>query len=334
MKKKFWVHIDPFEKKYVTAALESGAEAVWVADEFVDEVKKLAKIDVIGHKKGDLIIGKDVEVVKITKKEDEEKVVKLKGKIPTIIENVDWTIIPLENLISKTTNLIQTVDSPKEAKLALETMEKGADGVLLVPNSVNDIKEVGDYVRRVGLEKLNLVKAKITGTKPVAMSDRCCVDTTSILPPGHGLLVGDSSKAFFLVHNENVQSPYCEARPFRVNAGAVHAYVKLPNNKTKYLCEIGAGDEVLISDPKGNTEVVAVGRNKIEKRPMMLVEAEHDGNKISLVMQNAETIRLTTPNGKPASVTNLKKGDEVLAYISGGAGRHFGEEVKETIKEK
>lgn len=334
MKKLFWVKIDPFDKKLLVAALESGADAVWVADNKVEDAKALAKITVIGEKKGDLLFGKDVEKVKITKKEDEEKIVKLKGKIPVIIENVDWTIIPLENLISKTTNLIQSAKSPKEAKLALETMEKGADGVLLIPSSVNDIKETGDIVRKAGLEKITLQKAKITQTKQVAMSDRCCVDTSSILPAGDGLLVGNSSKAFFLVYNENVQSPYCDARPFRINAGAVHAYVKLPNNKTKYLCELTAGDEVLIVNPKGESSVAAVGRVKIEKRPMILVEAELNGEKISLVMQNAETIRLTSPAGKPLSVTKLEKGDEVLVYLSDGLGRHFGEEVKETIKEK
>jgi len=38
--------------------------------------------------------------------------------------NKDRTIIPLENLLSKTTNLIQTVTTAEQAKLALTTMEK------------------------------------------------------------------------------------------------------------------------------------------------------------------------------------------------------------------
>lgn len=334
MKKIFWIKIDPFDKKMVTAALESGVDAVWVPDDKIEETKSLAKITVIGEKKGDLQLGKDFDLVKITKKEDEDKVIKYKGKIPVIIENLDWTIIPLENLISKTSNLIQSVKTPEEAKLALETMEKGADGVLLIPQSVNDIKEIGEIISKAGLEKPNLQTAKIIQTKQVAMSDRCCIDTTSMLQPGEGLLVGNTSKSFFLVYNENVQSPYCDARPFRVNAGAVHAYVKMPNNKTKYLCELSAGDEVLTVNPQGETAVVAVGRVKIEKRPMMLIEAKVNNETVSLIMQNAETIRLTSPEGKPISVTKLKKGDEVLVFVSDGKGRHFGEEVKETIKEK
>jgi 3-dehydroquinate synthase II len=60
---------------------------------------------------------------------------------------------------------------------------------------------------------------------------------------------------------------------------------------------------------------------------------EHNGRKISLILQNAETIRLTSPDGSPISVTRLDAGDEVLAYIE-ESGRHFGVEIDETIVEK
>ena len=66
---------------------------------------------------------------------------------------------------------------------------------------------------------------------------------------------------------------------------------------------------------------------------MMLVEAKAGKSKVSLVMQNAETIRLTKPDGKPISIVKLKKGSEVLVYLE-EAGRHFGMKVKETITEK
>lgn len=334
MKKLFWIDLRKYEKKFLTAAVEAGAEAILLPDGKSAEVKKVAKVTTIAAD-GDLKPGKDVAIVRITKKADEEEVTKLKGTIPAIIENIDWTIIPLENLISKTTNLIQNVASPKEAKLALETMERGADGVILTPHSVNDIIETGRLVREMGAEHFKLEKVKIIDVKPVAMSDRCMVDSTSLLPPGVGMLVGDTGKAMFLVHNENVESPYCAPRPFRVNAGAVHAYIRLPNNKTKYLCELSAGDEVIAVDPAGNSCVVAIGRNKIERRPMLLVSAESkDKKRVSLVMQNAETIRLTSPEGNPISVTTIKPGDEVLAFFTEATGRHFGEAVKETITEK
>lgn len=338
--KIFWVKIDPFNKELVTTALESGADAIQVPKGYSNQVHELGKIKTIAED-GDLVIGQDVQIVKINVKEDEEKVVAVRGKIPTIIQNkaneegrADWTIIPLENLISKTTNLIQTVRTAEQAKIALTTMEKGADGILLETNDFQEIKATAKIIRESNNEKLNLVEVEIIGTEPVAISDRCCIDTGSILPPGKGILAGDTSSAMFLVYNENVLSPYCDPRPFRVNVGAVHAYVRVPNNKTKYLMELKSGSEVLVVDKDGNTEVAVVGRNKIEKRPMMLVRAKtKEGREVSLIMQNAETIRLTSPEGNPLSITHLKQGDKVLAYFE-DAGRHFGIQVKETIQER
>ncbi|PIP27461.1 MAG: 3-dehydroquinate synthase II, partial [Candidatus Moranbacteria bacterium CG23_combo_of_CG06-09_8_20_14_all_39_10] len=66
---------------------------------------------------------------------------------------------------------------------------------------------------------------------------------------------------------------------------------------------------------------------------MLLVRTLYKNKEISLVMQNAETIRLTSLSGKPISVTKLKKDDKILAYLQ-EAGRHFGVKVKESIKEK
>lgn len=65
-----------------------------------------------------------------------------------------------------------------------------------------------------------------------------------------------------------------------------------------------------------------VGRVKIERRPMILVEAEVNGRSLSLIVQNAETVRLVS-NGGSKSVSELKAGDEVLVRVEDG-GRHFG----------
>lgn len=332
MKKRFWVSADPFDESIVTAAIEAGADAVLVPEGMSTRAKRLGMIETIAAD-GDLRLGQDVSRVRITGKEDEAAV---DGRLPTIIENEDWTIIPLENLLSKHRgNLIQTVATAEEAKLALEVMECGADGILLTARDPSEVKRTGEMVERANAERLTLVPVKIVGRKPVAMSDRCCVDTTTLLPPGVGLLVGNTASAMFLVHNENVPSPYCDARPFRVNAGAVHAYVRLPGNRTAYLSELSSGDEVLACDPEGNGRVVAIGRNKIERRPMLLVRAEDDnGRQASLVLQNAETVRLTRPDGSPASVTQLENGEGVMAAFFEPVGRHFGQPIQETISER
>ena len=332
MKKIFWIKIKEFDRKIVSTAIESGVDGIYCPSGVSAQIKSLGIIKTLAPD-GDLKPDKDFKEITIEKKEDEGKAEKLKGRIPVIIKNKDWTIIPLENLISKTSNIIQSVSNAAEAKLALETMEKGSDGIILDNPSALEVKNTAKIVQEAEKEKLALVKAKIVEIKALGISDRVCVDTASILPPGQGMLVGDSSSAFFLVHNENVVSPYCDPRPFRVNAGGVHAYVRLPNDRTKYLMELSSGDEIEIVDPSGSTSVATVGRVKIERRPMMLVTASYRQKKFTLLMQNAETIRLTSPEGKPLSITKLKKGNEVLAFLEEG-GRHFGTKVKETIREK
>jgi 3-dehydroquinate synthase II len=147
------------------------------------------------------------------------------------------------------------------------------------------------------------------------------------------MLVGNASSALFLVHAESIENPYVAARPFRVNAGAVHAYTRVPGGRTRYLSELAAGDPVLIIDFKGNAATGIVGRLKIEKRPLMLVKARIGDKEITTILQNAETIRLTSPEGAPMSVVNLRPGDQVLVAVE-ESGRHFGMKIDETITEK
>ena len=146
--------------------------------------------------------------------------------------------------------------------------------------------------------------------------------------------MGNSSGALFLVHAESMDNPYVAPRPFRVNAGPVHAYTRVPGGKTRYLSELAAGDPVLIADYHGQRPGRrSVGRLKIEKRPLMLVTATVGDQEITTILQNAETIRLTDPDGNPVSVVSLKPGDKVLVAME-AAGRHFGMQIEETIMER
>ncbi|MEE8400683.1 MAG: 3-dehydroquinate synthase II, partial [Candidatus Hydrothermarchaeaceae archaeon] len=100
-----------------------------------------------------------------------------------------------------------------------------------------------------------------------------------------------------------------------------------------YLSELKAGDEVLAIDKNGSTRSVVVGRVKIEKRPLMLLEAKCKGKLYKTLLQNAETITLLNEKGKPVSISKLKKGDGILIYTKDVA-RHFGMEVEESIIER
>ena len=335
--KKLWVNAVPYEKWLITAALESGAEAVVVPDGKTSSVQQLGRIKTVA-KDGDIRPGVDVVFVDVAAKQDEDKAAAIAtGKI-VVLRMLDWTIIPIENLLAKRgKNIIVQVTNSAQAKLMVEILEKGVDGVLLNTTDVNEIKKTAEILQGVG-DKIELSIATITNVKQLGMGDRSCLDTCTQMAPGEGMLVGNTASGFFLVHSESIENPYVAARPFRVNAGAVHAYTLSPGGGTKYLADLKAGDEVLIVDFKGKGQLAYLGRNKIEKRPMMLIEAEAEGVGITLVLQNAETIRLVTPDGKPVSITTLKTGDKVLGHVEkggpGGAGRHFGMKVEETLIER
>ncbi|GGJ10951.1 3-dehydroquinate synthase II [Halobellus salinus] len=253
----------------------------------------------------------------------------------TIVIGDDWTIIPLENLIARIgeeTDLIAGVTSAEEAETAFETLEIGADGVLLDSDDPDEIRRTVEVRDNAERETLDLQWATVTDVERAGMADRVCVDTGSLMEHDEGMLVGSMGRGLFFVHAETAESPYVASRPFRVNAGAVHAYARTPGGGTTYLSGLGSGDEVQVVDSEGGTREAVVGRVKIEKRPMFRVEAEIDGDRVETLLQNAETIKIHTREGRTA-VTDLEAGDEVLLFYERTA-RHFGEAVEESIIEK
>lgn len=370
-RKSLWVRADwadPWAKKqnFVTAALEAGAEAVLVLPEEAKAARAIGALNIVASEPAEDV---DIVMLSTNSAREVEKAInsaqnlKQQGKRAAIFVEVadkateqaamkagkaadflivvgkDWKIIPLENLIAELhrggAKIIAGVKDADEARTAVQTLEIGADGVLLDPREkgVGEIKKTGEVLEKLAAEKLELVPARVVAIRPVGMGDRACVDTCSTMRLGEGMLVGSQASGTFLVHSETLPSEFVGPRPFRVNAGAVHAYIRLPGGKTKYMSELGAGDEVLIVNAKGEASTAVVGRVKIERRPLLLVEAEREGQVFKTLLQNAETINLVGRDGAPISVTKLKPGDEVLLHIERG-GRHFGVKVEETVVER
>ncbi len=327
--KQFWVDIRPWRKDLATTAIESGADALVVDD--AERVRELGRVTAVAEN-GDLVPGKDVFEVDILDKEAEEEALRLSRTGYVIVRTGDWTVIPLENLVAQSDRIIATVTNADEAAVALNALERGTAGILLTTDDPAEIRRVADVIAGLGAEVI-LMPFEVTRIVPVGMGDRVCVDTCSLLADGEGMLVGNTSSAFLMVHPETLENPYVAPRPFRVNAGAVHAYTLLPDGKTAYLTDLAAGDKVLIAGHTGATHDAVVGRVKIERRPLLLVEAEAGDAKVSLVLQNAETIRLVAEDGGAISVARLAVGDRVLGSVAEG-GRHFGIAVAETILEK
>ncbi|MFA7562757.1 MAG: 3-dehydroquinate synthase II [Methanoculleus sp.] len=327
--KQFWVSVRPWKKELATTAIESGADALAVDD--AGRVRELGRVAAIAEN-GDLVPGKDLFEVEITDKEAEEEALRLSREGYVVVRTRDWTIIPLENLVAQSDRIIAAVGCADEAKIALTVLERGTAGILLSTDDPAEVRRVAKVIAGAG-EEVSLVPFEVTRIVPVGMGDRVCVDTCSILGDGEGMLVGNTSSAFLMVHPETLENPYVAPRPFRVNAGAVHAYILLPGGKTAYLADLAVGDRVLVAEHVGAAHDAVVGRVKIERRPLLLVEAKAGDAKVSLVLQNAETIRLVRPDGTAVSVAALEIGDRVLGSVAEG-GRHFGVAVKETILEK
>ena len=329
--KKVWVKIIPWRTELVQAAMESGADALWIEPGKSLEVKKMGLIQTVAED-GDLKLGLDVVEREIREKKDEEEIITLSLSKKVVVRNGDWKIIPLENLLSRTDNLFVEIDHLQEGETALGILEKGVDGVVINHPNPDAVRHILRMLRQEN-EKFELVQAKVKRIEPLGLGDRVCVDTCSSMILGEGMLVGNSNQALFLIHSESVENPFVNTRPFRVNAGPLHSYIRLADGQTKYLSEIRSGDRVLIVNFEGKSCPAVVGRAKIERRPLVLVEAEESGQNISVILQNAETIRLTQPYGKAVSLVDLKEGNEVLVHRE-TSGRHFGVQIDETIVER
>ena len=329
--RSIWVKVDPWDKDMVTTAIEGGVDGVLVPPGYSDQAKALGKITVIAED-GDLKLGRDVDFFAIRGHNDEAEILALSRRKKVILQCDDWTIIPLENLIAQQADVIAQVGSLEEAVTAFGILEMGVRHILLNVDDAVTLKKTLSALLE-SPDETKLTTATIVSVTPVGMGDRVCVDTCSNMGPGQGILVGNSSSALFLIHAESLENPYVAPRPFRVNAGPVHASTRVPGGKTRYLSELSAGDGVLVVDHAGKTHVNVVGRLKIEKRPLMLITAQAGDSSITTIVQNAETIRLTRPDGEALSVVSLKPGDEVLVALE-AAGRHFGHKVDETITEK
>ena len=248
-----------------------------------------------------------------------------------LINCPNWRIIPLENLIAVAkgrSKLLARTTSFDESRAALSTLELGADGIALASHDTNEILKTRDLILGES-DDVSLTTARVTTVKPIGTGARVCVDTTEILEAGEGLLTGSSSEALFLVEGEVHANPHVNSRPFRVNAGPVSSYILAANGKTRYLSELSAGETVLLINRRGRTRSVDVARVKIERRPMILVEASIGNRKLTTIVQNAETVRLVTRDGsKP--VSEITPGDEVLVRFEEG-GRHFGTKVADEM---
>lgn len=251
---------------------------------------------------------------------------------------VEWPsdrIIPLENLIARSAGRFEVwaiIEGARDVSGTLGALERGATVVVVGVDSPADLDRIEPWLEGVPEVELAWEAVAVVRVEPAGIGDRVLVDTTSLLRPEEGMLVG--SVAAFLVHvgSEARGSRFSRARPFRVNAGAAHSYILMADGTTRYLSELTAGDRVLVTSPHGTPRGVRVGRVKVERRPMVLIEVERREKRYTVFLQEAETVRLSTDSG-PVPTTSVGPGARVLGVPLAPA-RHLGWTVDETIEER
>ena len=251
---------------------------------------------------------------------------------------IEWTgdrIIPLENAIStagRRFHLWVDARRPSEVPAALGALEHGAHRVIVAVSNPAEVDELESLLEGPLPTTLDWSLVPITSVRPAGVGDRVIVDSTSILEPEEGLLVGSAAGFLFHVASEAVGSQFSRPRPFRVNAGAAHSYVLMADGSTRYLAELEPGDAVLAARPGGPVRSLRVGRLKIERRPLVVVTAREGESNRTVFLQEAETVRLSAEQGRVAS-TELGPGLRVHGVRLASA-RHMGREVEETIRER
>jgi 3-dehydroquinate synthase II/3-amino-4-hydroxybenzoic acid synthase len=255
-----------------------------------------------------------------------------------IIDFLCETNIPLELVLAfsqkNNCKICKKVNAGKDGWIASMVMEMGCHEVLLKTTRPEDIVDLKVHLESLEQHKIDLQELTVISSKHIGMGDRVCIDTTSLLKEDEGFILGSTSQGGILVSSETHFLPYMELRPFRVNAGGIHLYAWNMENKTDYLSELKAGSGMMAVDSEGNVRKVAVGRIKIERRPLLLIEAKDDqGREVNVILQDDWHVRVIGPKGVALNCTELKAGDKVMGYTCAG-GRHVGIKIDENIIEK
>lgn len=173
-------------------------------------------------------------------------------------------------------------------------------------------------------------KLEVLELTNIGIGTRISIDFIDELEIDEYILVGNVCKGYLGILSECRKTETYPPREFRINAGAIHQYIYIGNNKTKYLSEIEPGDKICIFSKNGD-RTVAVGRIKKEKREMMRLVLK-DEDFISATLQIADSVHLVADEIK--SVIDLKVGDIIDVFKSDIVATHKGDSIEEYIVEK
>ena len=266
-----------------------------------------------------------------------------------VLEFDNWKMIPIENLIAicegTGTKIAAKITKSVDVPGAAFALDKGIDAILINPKKeLIDAAKIAKFQRQEQYQEYSaddeyddqiiMTSSLISSISNIKNSARYCIDLTTVLQVGEGVLVGSSASSLALVHGETIPSEFVPTRPFRINAGSPHSYILMNDGKTKYISELNSGDEICIVKENGECRTGIIGRLKIEKRPFLQICWENNNDKPSnIFLQQAETVKLACPNNQTIAVTEIKPGDKILTYNNEGK-RHIGMKISSDVEER
>jgi len=318
--------------------------------ELITEIKRIEDLD--GINSGEIVLSADQGLLESAKHRGYKTCVFISVEGRVALEQswrdalkydyvlVDFdlpTNIPLELIIARLqdsqTVLLKKVTTFTEMEVVFGVLEKGSDGVLFAGTDLNEIMKVSEYLSTQDIRNIELQPLTVSEIRNIGMGFRACIDTTGLMTQDEGMIVGSTSQGGIFVCSETHYLPYMNLRPFRVNAGAVHSYIWMPNDTAEYLSDLAAGSKVLCVNTEGRARTLTVGRIKVEVRPLLLIKGVAAGKEINVIVQDDWHIRMMGADGQPKNASLIRPGDELLAYVC-EPGRHVGIKVNETIIEK
>jgi hypothetical protein len=100
-----------------------------------------------------------------------------------------------------------------------------------------------------------------------------------------------------------------------------------------YLSDLPAGSQVPAVNARNQVRAVTVGRVKIERRPLVLIEAEIDGRAVNTFIPDDWQARMMGAQGEIRPSSEIQIGDKLLGCPD-APGRHVGIRIDETIEER
>jgi hypothetical protein len=163
--------IEPLSKDALTASIECGHRTFMFSNEsLLTEWRNLGQFEACilrDNRVLDEKSGEDIgRWIALDGPDAQKEALSLAGHEPLVVLDAqDWKIIPAENLIASyqptRTQLLVVVSTAKEAKILLETLEVGTDGVVLRTNSPTEVVAVWKLFQKWDVPHEELVECEV-----------------------------------------------------------------------------------------------------------------------------------------------------------------------------